>query len=92
MIEMIREKKGTLVDVRTREEFMGAHVAGSFNIPIQELTTRLDELKVMKQPLILYCASGGRSAQAAQYLKQLGYECLNAGSWMDVNFIQNQNK
>ncbi|MFN4813156.1 MAG: rhodanese-like domain-containing protein [Bacteroidota bacterium] len=92
MIEMIREKKGTLVDVRTREEFMGGHVAGSFNIPIQELTTRLDELKVMKQPLILYCASGGRSAQAAQYLKQLGYECLNAGSWMDVNFIQNQNK
>lgn len=92
MIEMIREKRGTLVDVRTREEFMGGHVAGSFNIPIQELTTRLDELKVMKQPLILYCASGGRSAQAAQYLKQLGYECLNAGSWMDVNFIQNQNK
>ena len=92
MIEMIREKKGTLVDVRTREEFMGGHVAGSFNIPIQELTTRLDELKVMKQPLILYCASGGRSAQAAQYLKQLGYECLNGGSWMDVNFIQNQNK
>jgi rhodanese-related sulfurtransferase len=92
MIEMIREKKGTLVDVRTREEFMGGHVAGSFNIPIQELITRLDELKVMKQPLILYCASGGRSAQAAQYLKQLGYECLNAGSWMDVNFIQNQNK
>ena len=92
MIEMIREKKGTLVDVRTREEFMGGHVAGSFNIPIQELTTRLDELKVMKQPLILYCASGGRSAQAAQYLKQLGYDCVNAGSWMDVNFIQNQNK
>jgi rhodanese-related sulfurtransferase len=92
MIELIREKKGTLVDVRTRGEFIGGHVAGSFNIPIQELTTRLDELKVMKQPLILYCASGGRSAQAAQYLKQLGYECLNAGSWMEVNFIQNQNK
>ena len=92
MIEMIREKRGTLVDVRTREEFMGGHVAGSVNIPLQELTVRLDELKVMKQPLILCCASGGRSGQAAQYLKQLGYECLNAGSWMDVNFIQNQNK
>lgn len=91
MIEIIREKKGTLVDVRTREEFKNGHVAGSINIPIQELTTRLDELKVMKQPLILFCASGGRSANAAQYLKQLGYECINAGSWQDVNFIQNQN-
>jgi len=51
---------------------------------------RLDELKNLAQPLVLCCASGGRSGQATQYLKQQGIECYNAGSWLDVNYYQSQ--
>ena len=48
MENLIKEKKGTVVDVRTPGEFMGGHVAGSINIPLQELMQRMDELKQIK--------------------------------------------
>lgn len=89
--EMILDKSGTIVDVRTPEEFMGGHVVGSLNIPLQEIPDRMNELKSLKTPLILCCASGGRSGNAQRYLSQLGIECYNAGSWLDVNFIVNSN-
>lgn len=88
--KLIKEKKGTIVDVRTPEEFMGGHVAGSVNIPLQELGTRMNDVKALQAPLILCCASGGRSGMATQMLRQQGVECANAGSWLDVNYYCTQ--
>lgn len=88
--KIIKEKKGTIVDIRTPGEFMGGNVIGSINIPLQEIPNRMDELKNLKQPLVLCCASGGRSAQATQFLSQQGIECCNGGSWLDVNYYQSQ--
>lgn len=87
---IIKEKKGTVVDVRTTSEFMGGNVAGSINIPLQEIQQRMDELKDLNQPLVLCCASGNRSGQATQFLSQQGIECCNGGSWLDVNYYQSQ--
>jgi rhodanese-related sulfurtransferase len=87
---IIKEKKGTIVDVRTTEEFNGGNVLGSINIPLQEIDKRINELKSFKQPLVLCCASGGRSGQATQYLLQQGFECFNGGSWLDVNYYHSQ--
>lgn len=83
--KLLKENKCTIVDVRSRDEFMGGHVAGSINIPLQEVTARLDELKQLPQPLVLCCASGNRSGQAERYLQQQGISCVNGGSWMTVN-------
>lgn len=88
--QLIKENAGTIVDVRTTAEFRGGHVAKSINIPVQEITARIEEIKELKQPLILCCASGGRSGQATQFLTQLGIECYNGGSWLDVNYFQTQ--
>ena len=88
--KIIKEKQGTIVDVRTPGEFMGGHVAGSVNIPLQEIPKRIEELKSLKAPLVLCCASGGRSGQAYQYLYSQGIDCVNAGSWLDVNYYQSQ--
>lgn len=77
----------TIIDVRTPAEFMGGHVAGSINIPLSDITTKLDEIKKMNQPIILCCASGGRSGQATMFLKQYGINCSNGGSWLDVNAL-----
>lgn len=73
------------MDVRTPAEFMGGHVAGSINIPLQEIPERLNEIKALPQPLVLCCASGNRSGQATAYLKNLGIDCTNGGSWLQVN-------
>ena len=55
------QNKQTIIDVRSYAEYMGGHVAGSINIPLQDLHQHLDEIKSMPQPIILCCASGNRS-------------------------------
>jgi phage shock protein E len=82
--KLIKSGKATIVDVRSSSEFMGGHVAGSINIPLQEIPKRLAEFKKMEH-ILLCCASGNRSGQATLLLKQNGIECENVGSWMDVN-------
>ena len=86
---LIKENTGTVVDVRTPNEFMGAHVLDSINIPLSDLPSTIEKIKELPSPLILCCASGGRSAQAEQYLKLFGVDCINAGSWTNVNFYKN---
>lgn len=83
--------KKIIIDVRSPMEFMCGNVAGSINIPLQEIPQRIDEIKEMKFPIVLCCASGARSDIATQYLKSCGIECENGGSWMEVNFqLQSQ--
>lgn len=79
-----------IIDVRTPQEFMCGHVAESVNIPLQELSQRLDEIRAMQSPIILCCASGARSGNATQYLTGCGVACENGGGWMDLNYqLQN---
>lgn len=80
----------TIIDVRTHAEFMGGHVANSINIPLNEIQDRLEDIKTMKQPIVLCCASGNRSGQATYFLKSQGVDCENGGSWLDVNYQLNQ--
>lgn len=88
MEKIIKENLGTIVDVRTYGEFLGGNVAGSINIPLNEIPERIEELKALKAPLILCCASGGRSGQAHHFLSQYGIECYNGGSWLNVNYYK----
>lgn len=75
----------TVLDVRTPAEYMGGHVPGSINIPLQELITRLDEIRTLPQPITLCCASGIRSLQATNILKSEGIACENGGSWLNIH-------
>ncbi len=77
--------KKTIVDVRTPGEFIGGNVAGSINIPIQEIDKRIEEIKKLPQPIVLCCASGYRSMKATTYLKSIGIDCEDGGSWLHVN-------
>lgn len=88
--KIISENQGTIVDVRTYGEFMGGNVAGSINIPLNEIPERIDELKTLKAPLILCCASGGRSGQAQHFLSQHGVQCYNGGSWLNLNYYKSK--
>ena len=87
---IIKEKQSTIVDVRTREEYSGGHVAGSINIPLNLVQVRFEEIQNLKMPLVLCCASGNRSGQAQHYLSQKKIDCYNGGSWLDVNYYQSK--
>lgn len=81
----------TIIDVRTPVEFMGGNVAGSINIPLDELHEHINKIRQMPQPLILCCARGNRSGLATTYLRGLGIACENGGSWLDLNYLANKN-
>lgn len=75
-----------IVDVRTKGEYVGGHVKGSVNIPLDQLRNNLKKFKNKEQPIITCCASGMRSASAKGILKSAGYTNVhNGGSWSNVN-------
>ncbi|WP_367757790.1 rhodanese-like domain-containing protein [Flavobacterium sp. WC2430] len=88
--KIIKEDKGTIVDVRSYGEFIGGNVVDSINIALNEIPERIEEIKKLKAPLILCCASGNRSGQAQHFLSQHGIECYNGGSWLEVNYYKSK--
>jgi rhodanese-related sulfurtransferase len=88
VLAALKNGTATIVDVRSREEFQSGHVAGSINIPLQEVPTKIEEFKNMQKPLVLCCLSGGRSGQATGYLQQQGVQDVyNGGGWMEVHAL-----
>jgi rhodanese-related sulfurtransferase len=58
-----------VIDVRTPEEFNRGHLKGAININYQgsEFTAEIAKLD-KKKPTYVYCQSGGRSAEACNYM------------------------
>lgn len=78
------EAGASIVDVRTPEEYRDGGYPGAVNIPLQVLGARLGEIP-KDRPVVLYCASGGRSGLAARQLKAAGYaDVINAGGLGDM--------
>ena len=69
-----------LVDVRSGEEWLVDHATGAVHIPLDQLPNRLADLPAKEVPVLLICASGGRSAQAAEWLATQG--------WTDVSSVR----
>jgi rhodanese-related sulfurtransferase len=75
----IASKNIQLLDVRTADEYKAGHIKNSFqanwlNKPeFEDRTSHLDKSK----PVFVYCLSGGRSAAAANYLSEKGYDVTN---------------
>jgi molybdopterin/thiamine biosynthesis adenylyltransferase/rhodanese-related sulfurtransferase len=65
-----------LIDVRETEEYAVGHVPGAKHIPRGFLESRIEGVVPdHSTPVVLYCASGNRSAYAARTLQEdLGYE------------------
>ena len=63
------------VDVRRHDEWDEGHIPGALHIPRGSLESRIESrVPDRSTPVVLYCASGERSALAAKTLGELGYE------------------
>ena len=77
--------KGTVVDVRSPEEFKINHFRGAINIPLEMVNNHIADFKVMEKPVMAYCRSGNRSGMATTILKSAGIQdVINAGSLDDI--------
>ncbi|HUF99941.1 MAG TPA: rhodanese-like domain-containing protein [Ilumatobacter sp.] len=62
-----------VIDVRTPGEFADGHIAGSYNVPLPDLTEHREEFRAASGPVVLVCQSGRRAAQAESTLSSLGW-------------------
>jgi rhodanese-related sulfurtransferase len=75
-LESMREQRDiTLIDVRTDAEVARGIIAGARHIPLFTLPQHTPTL-ADAATIVIYCQSGGRSAQACSYLAQQGFADL----------------
>jgi sulfur-carrier protein adenylyltransferase/sulfurtransferase len=75
-----------LLDVREPDEWQEGHIPGAIHLPRGNLESRVEGLVPDKsRGLVVYCASGARSAFSAQTLTELGYEHVSSltGGFVD---------
>lgn len=69
-----------IIDVRSPGEFASGHVRGAVNIPLDRLADDIAKAVPEKSaPVILYCATGGRSSLACSFMQQMGYRQVSNG-------------
>lgn len=85
-VEAIKAGQGTLIDVREPYELeTEGYVPNSINIPLGDVPNRVEEIKGMPQPIVVFCRSGNRSGNAAIFLQAQGLEeVFNGGGFQDV--------
>jgi rhodanese-related sulfurtransferase len=90
--KMVAEKNAVIVDVRDAPELQAnGKIPGSVHIPRGMIEFRADsdtpyhDANLTKdRPIILHCASGGRSALSGKTLKDMGYtNVYNLGGFKD---------
>lgn len=83
-------KSAVVVDVRTAGEHASGHLQGDHNIPVEEVEARLAEFDALTKGnknavVVVYCASGRRSARTKGMLEQAGYTgVVDAGGFSVV--------
>jgi len=82
-----------VVDVRTPEEFEDGAYPDAINIPLDELMERYEELgENPSRDIVVYCASGARSAYAQRMLAQLGYTHVKNGGGIGAMMARRNTK
>jgi len=85
-VEMINAGDRTVIDVRTPEEFAAGHVVGALNYDVNgaAFSDQIAELDP-EVPVLVYCRSGNRSAQAASQMEGIGIgDIADAGGLADL--------
>ena len=91
--QLVQQKQDLLVlDIRTPDEYTDGHIAGAKNIDFygEGFEKKLRDLK-KDQPILLHCASGGRSAKARDLMHSMGFNNLyhmggGMNAWLDAEY------
>jgi len=73
LINLLKEGKAQLIDIRFKEEYAAWKVGPSINIPLNELPKRLQEIDKSKT-IVTACPHKDRAAIAMVYLRSKGIE------------------
>lgn len=74
--KMMASNETVILDVREKNEFDLGHIENARHMPRGEVKSKIESLLADKDkavPILIYCASGNRSALAGLILQELGY-------------------
>ncbi len=68
------EQGVTVIDIRTPDEYASGHIPDVIHIDFYD-DSFLEKMKAndIDKPIVIHCASGGRSAKAAKMLNEAGF-------------------
>ena len=69
-----------LLDVRSEAEFASGHLPAAVNVPVGQLPAQASSLASAGKPIVVYCASGVRSAGAKRILQAAGAKVHDLGA------------
>jgi len=83
------DSSAVYLDCREPGEFNLAHIPGAMLIPRGALEGKVEAAIPREKSVIIYCASGNRSALAADTLQQMGYTSVASmkggiRAWVDA--------
>ena len=82
-----------IIDVRSVGEFANGHIKGSKNIPLDVISSKIEDIKKLNKPIIACCASGIRSGLATNTLNSNGIVAMNGCGWLSLESrIENLSK
>jgi rhodanese-related sulfurtransferase len=67
--------RGQWIDVRSASEYATGHIAGSMNIPLEQIDLRVDDL-ANDEPIVLICKAGTRARMAAARIGPCGKDLV----------------
>ena len=74
LIALSNEDKSLIIDLRDSESFNSGHITASMNIPLNDLSRRINEINNNEKSIILVCEMGSSSPNAGETLKKEGYK------------------
>ena len=77
-VDALQENKAQihLIDVRTEGEVSRGVIDGAIHIPLHLLPLRAEEIP-QDRPVVIYCNSGARSAQACAFMQARGFDNMH---------------
>ncbi len=77
-------QSAVIIDVRTSSEHQAGHLNGDHNIPVDEVSAKVDEILALAggkkdAKIVVYCASGRRSGRAKSMLEAAGFTNVENG-------------
>jgi rhodanese-related sulfurtransferase len=66
------DETARLLDVRTPSEFENGHLAGAYNVPLDQLHEHAHEVRAARGAVVLICQSGQRAQKAEALLRSSG--------------------
>ena len=71
----LAKPNAVILDVRSPKEFASGHVPGAINLPVKDVSSKVESvIKDKDTTIIVHCAAGVRSGRATKAMQKLGYK------------------